>query len=106
MEQGSTLLTAAIFLAFPKIGSLFRTRQGTYNVVSRPLTHHIMDMIRLANIPRCILPSKEKTYATADGWYIALAEMHVAQLIFQHSDLVTSEDDCRNKYVARQIFRR
>ncbi|TVY46741.1 hypothetical protein LOCC1_G006218 [Lachnellula occidentalis] len=27
-------------------------------------------------------------------------------LIFQHSDLVTTKDDCRNKYVARQLFRR
>ncbi|RKL47555.1 hypothetical protein BFJ72_g1787 [Fusarium proliferatum] len=32
--------------------------------------------------------------------------MHIAQLVFQHNDLVTSEDNCRNKYVSRQIFRR
>ncbi|TEA14988.1 hypothetical protein C8034_v002830 [Colletotrichum sidae] len=32
--------------------------------------------------------------------------MHIAQLIFQHNDLVVSEDDCRNKFVARQLFRR
>ncbi|KAF4975973.1 hypothetical protein FZEAL_7300 [Fusarium zealandicum] len=32
--------------------------------------------------------------------------MHLAQLLFQHNDLVSSEDDCRNKYVARQLFRR
>ncbi|KND87585.1 hypothetical protein TOPH_07773 [Tolypocladium ophioglossoides CBS 100239] len=32
--------------------------------------------------------------------------MHIAQLMFQHNDAVVSEDDCRNKYVARQIFRR
>jgi hypothetical protein len=43
---------------------------------------------------------------TADEWYTALAEMHIAQLIFQHNDLVTSEDNCRNKYVARMVFRR
>ncbi|KAH6981059.1 hypothetical protein BKA56DRAFT_673502 [Ilyonectria sp. MPI-CAGE-AT-0026] len=35
-----------------------------------------------------------------------LAEMHMAQLVFQHNDAISSEDDCRNKYVARQIFRR
>ncbi|KAF4988158.1 hypothetical protein FGRMN_9926 [Fusarium graminum] len=64
------------------------------------------DMIRLANIPECVLPPKGKTYATADEWYTALAEMHIAQLIFQHNDLITSEDDCRNKYVSRQVFRR
>jgi aminoglycoside phosphotransferase (APT) family kinase protein len=64
------------------------------------------DMVRLANIPRAVLPPEGKTYETADEWYTALAEMHIAQLVFQHNDLVLSEDDCRNKYVARQIFRR
>jgi hypothetical protein len=28
----------------------------------------------------------------------------MAQLVFQHNDLVSTEDDCRNKYVARQLF--
>lgn len=32
--------------------------------------------------------------------------MQIAILIFQHNDMVSSEDDCRNKYVARQLFRR
>ena len=62
------------------------------------------DMIRLANIPRAVLPAKGTTCDTADEWYVALAEMNLAQLVFQHNDAVSSEDDCRNKYVARQIF--
>ncbi|KAK1973252.1 phosphotransferase [Colletotrichum cereale] len=90
---------------FPRIGSLVEI-DGTYEVASRPITHNMTDMIRLANIPRSVLPPKGKTYETADEWYTALADMHIAQLIFQHNDLVTSEDDCRNKYVARQVFRR
>jgi aminoglycoside phosphotransferase (APT) family kinase protein len=64
------------------------------------------DMLQLAGIPRSILPPKWKTYVTADEYYTELAEMHLAQLIFQHNDLVASADHCRNKYVARQIFRR
>jgi hypothetical protein len=64
------------------------------------------DIVRLANIPRCVLPPEGKTYETTDKWYTALADIHIAQLIFQHNDLVASKDDCRNKYVARQIFRR
>ncbi|KAH9212667.1 hypothetical protein DL95DRAFT_368171 [Leptodontidium sp. 2 PMI_412] len=63
-------------------------------------------MTQLAHIPPSTLPLENETYATADEWYEALANMHLAQLIFQHNDLVSSEDDCRNKYVARQIFRR
>jgi hypothetical protein len=62
------------------------------------------NMIRLANIPSAVLPPKDKTYKTADEWYVALAEMHIAQLVFQHNDLVFTPDDCRNKYVARQLF--
>ncbi|KAF5670912.1 kinase-like domain-containing protein [Fusarium heterosporum] len=93
-------------LTFPRIGSLVQIDQGTYEVASRPLPHNMTDMIRLANIPECVLPAKGKTYATADEWYTALAEMHIAQLVFQHNDLVTSESDCRNKYVSRQVFRR
>ncbi|KAH8645405.1 hypothetical protein BX600DRAFT_478086 [Xylariales sp. PMI_506] len=31
---------------------------------------------------------------------------HLAQLIFQHNDLVSIEDDCRNKYVSHQLFLR
>ena len=63
-------------------------------------------MIRLANIPRSVLPPEGTTWNTADDWYIALADMHIAQLVFQHNDAVVSGDDCRNKYVARQLFRR
>ncbi|KAK2021946.1 hypothetical protein LX32DRAFT_574415 [Colletotrichum zoysiae] len=92
-------------MTFPRIGSLVEA-DGLYEVAGRPIAHNMTDMIRLANIPRSVLPPKNKTYETADEWYAALADMHVAQLIFQHNDLVTSEDDCRNRYVARQIFRR
>lgn len=93
-------------ITFSRIGSLIESKEGIYEVAGRPITHNMTDMIRLANIPRDILPPEGKTYETADEWYTALAEMHLAQLIFQHNDLVTSEDDCRNKYVARQVFRR
>lgn len=64
------------------------------------------DMLQLANIPHSVLLPENTTYTTADEWFIALAEMHIAQLIFQHNDLVMTEDDCRNKYVVRQLFRR
>ncbi|KAJ2895228.1 hypothetical protein MKZ38_006759 [Zalerion maritima] len=93
-------------ITFPRIGSLVEANEGAYEVAGRPITHNMTDMVRLANIPRGVLPPKGKTYETADEWYTALADMHIAQLIFQHNDLVTSEDDCRNKYVARQIFRK
>lgn len=93
-------------LSFPRIGALVEVDSGSYEIAGRPITHNMTDMVRLANIPCAVLPQEGETYGTADEWYVALAEMHLAQLVFQHNDLVSSEDDCRNKYVARQIFRR
>jgi hypothetical protein len=63
-------------------------------------------MTQLAHIPSVIFPAEGKTFATADEWYLDLSKMHLAQLVFQHNDLVSGEDDCRNKYVARQLFRK
>ncbi|KAF9876705.1 phosphotransferase [Colletotrichum karsti] len=93
-------------VTFPRIGSLVEADDGSYEVAGRPITHNMTDMVRLANIPRAVLPPEGTTYETADEWYAALADMHIAQLVFQRNDSVTSEDDCRNKYVARQIFRK
>ncbi|KXJ92337.1 hypothetical protein Micbo1qcDRAFT_61367 [Microdochium bolleyi] len=93
-------------IALPRIGSLLETSPGAYEVADRPITKNMNDMVQLANIPRCVLPQQGTTYATAAEWYAALADMHIAQLVFQRNDLVWSEDDCRNKYVARQLFRR
>ncbi|KAG4432201.1 hypothetical protein IFR05_012324 [Cadophora sp. M221] len=93
-------------LSFDRIGSLSEDGDDTFSVTGRPLSKNINDMLQLANIPRAVLPPENKTYDTTDKWYVALAEMHISQLIFQHNDLVTAEDDCRNKYVSRQLFRR
>jgi aminoglycoside phosphotransferase (APT) family kinase protein len=93
-------------LSFDRIGSLSENDDNTFSVTGRPLSKNMNDMLQLANIPRAVLPPENKTYSTTDEWYVALAEMHIAQLIFQHNDLVTTEDDCRNKYVARKLFRR
>lgn len=90
--------------SFDKIGSLFEDRRCHCSVSRRPITQNMNNMIQRANIPRSVLPPAKQTYESADDWYTALAEMHIAQLLFQHNDLVRSEDDCRNKYVARQLF--
>ncbi|KAK4034488.1 phosphotransferase [Parachaetomium inaequale] len=105
-------------LTFPRIGALVEVEgdgdggrtgspfSSSYAIAGRPITHNMTDMVRLANVPRAVLPSESRTYGTADEWYVALAEMHLAQLVFQHNDAVESADDCRNKFVARQVFRR
>lgn len=57
------------------------------------------------NVSNLIFPPEEATDRTADEWYIELVDMQVATLVFQQHDMVSAEEDCRNKYVARQIFR-
>lgn len=88
---------------FPRIGSLLET-DGSFEVAGRPLTFNMSSMTQLAHIPEAIFPARDTTFATADEWYVQLATMHLAQLLFQHNDLVENEDDCRNKYVSRQLF--
>ncbi|KAK0609666.1 phosphotransferase [Bombardia bombarda] len=90
---------------FSRIGSLLEV-DGSFQVARRPLTLNMGCMKQLANIPTAIFPDEDTTFATADEWYVHLATMHLAQLIFQHNDLVANEDDCRNKYVSRQLFLR
>ncbi|EKJ75895.1 hypothetical protein FPSE_04075 [Fusarium pseudograminearum CS3096] len=89
---------------FTRIGSLIEDDNGCYAVAGRPITQNMNSMIQLANIPKAVLPEPHQTHDSADGWYAASAEMHMAQLLFQHNDLVRSENDCRNKYVARFLF--
>ncbi|KAK8039803.1 hypothetical protein PG993_008214 [Apiospora rasikravindrae] len=91
---------------FSRIGALVETRPNVYDVSERPMTLNMNNMVQMSNIPRSVFPPKHKTYATADEWYVQLAEMQIATLLFQHNDIVKSEDDCRTKYVARQLFRR
>lgn len=92
--------------AFPRIGALVETSPGSFSVLGRPITLNMNNMVQLSNIPKSIFPSQGTTYQTADDWYVALAEMQMATLLFQHNDIISSEDDCRNKYVARQLFLR
>ncbi|KAF9760748.1 hypothetical protein IL306_004141 [Fusarium sp. DS 682] len=91
---------------FPRIGALVEVAPGSYDVLGRPITLNMNNMVQLSNIPESIFPPERTTYKTADEWYIALAEMQMATLIFQHNDMVLSEDGCRTKYVARQLFRK
>lgn len=89
---------------FPRIGALVETTPGSYEALGRPITLNMNNMVHLSNVPPSIFHPKGTTYRTADGWYTALAEMQMATLLFQHNDMVTSENDCRTKFVARRLF--
>ncbi|PVH84408.1 phosphotransferase [Cadophora sp. DSE1049] len=90
---------------FKRIGSLGETDDGLFLVGGRPITQNLSVMLQLANIPSAIFHPEDRTFESSDEYYLNLAQGHLAQLIFQQNDLVKSADDCRNKYVARQLFR-
>lgn len=92
-------------LKFPKIGSLSKSNDG-YTVCNRPITQNMNCMTQQGGIPEEVLPPPKTTYATANEWYVKLAEMHLSQLLFQHNDAICSTEDCLNKYVSRQLFRK
>ncbi|KAL3424742.1 phosphotransferase [Phlyctema vagabunda] len=89
---------------FPQIGSLLEGDDGSFSVRGRPITQNMSDMLQLANIPSNIFSPEYKTFQSSDEYYLNLARGHLVQLAFQYNDLVKSADDCRNKYVARQLF--
>lgn len=90
--------------SFSKIGALGLTDGDPFQVTGRPITQNTCNFLQLAHIPATTFPPKNKTYKTANEYYVALVEMHIIQFTFQHNELVKSVDDCWNKYVARQPF--
>lgn len=102
--QMASILLQLSTLKFPRIGSLVEERgESSVQVKGRPLTANMNDIVVHTNAPASILP--RQTYASTHEWYNALGDMHMAQLAFQRNDAVEDEDDARDKYVARQLFR-
>jgi hypothetical protein len=92
-------------LEFSHMGSLVEDIDGI-SVGGRPLSANMNCLIDLAYVPACLLPQLGITYTTSDAWYVAMAEMHMAHLVFQHNDLIYAEYDTCNKYVERLLFLR
>ncbi|KAK4152851.1 hypothetical protein C8A00DRAFT_15888 [Chaetomidium leptoderma] len=102
--QVAKILLQLSKLEMPKIGSL-QQHGDSFTVGSRPLTQDMNDLIVQGGIPPSVLPSEGTTYSTSDEWYAALADIHIAHLTFQRNKSIDSADDCRDKLVARHLFR-
>lgn len=72
----------------------------------RPLTHSMNDLVGMGGVPPNALPPRNKTYNTTHDYYLAMADIHLIHLTFQHNNAVLSPPDGREKYVARQLFRK
>lgn len=64
------------------------------------------ELVRLGDLPRSALPEINTTFNMTSSYLEALADLNIKHLIHQRNDAIDSVDDCRRKYVARQLFRK
>ncbi|KAB5580948.1 hypothetical protein GE09DRAFT_1213383 [Coniochaeta sp. 2T2.1] len=91
-------------LKMPKLGSLV-AEGDSHHVASRPVTQDMNDLPLSCGYPYEQLPLVTRTYPSSHEWYSYLADRHITHLVFQHNNAVLSKDDCRDKFVARYLFR-
>lgn len=101
-SQMANILLQLSTIKFPRIGSLVEEKNGHFSVSGRPITDNMNSLLEFTGLTTL---SPSRPYSTSKEWYSALADMHLAQLTFQHNNAVDDEDDARDKYVARQLFR-
>jgi aminoglycoside phosphotransferase (APT) family kinase protein len=90
--------------SFPRIGSLTQIDDFTWEVSRRPLSMNMNELVRLGGLPRSKIP--DTTFSTTSSYLEALADLNIEHLVHQRNDAVESADDCRRKFVARQLFRK
>ncbi|KAG8414391.1 hypothetical protein J3459_014778 [Metarhizium acridum] len=95
---------------FSRIGCLgmrsCNGHDGNPEVTYRPLSLNMTQLVEVGGVPHFELPPTFKTFCTSSQYYSALADMHLQQLSFQRNQVVQSDDECRKKYIARQLFRK
>lgn len=102
-RQLANVLLQLSRLQFNRIGSLLQDETGHISVSGRPLIQNMSHLMQFTGTPDAVLPSSP--YPDIKSWYAALADMHIAQFTFQHNDAILDEDDARDKFVARLLFR-
>ncbi|KAI1112229.1 hypothetical protein F5Y14DRAFT_422521 [Nemania sp. NC0429] len=102
-RQMANILLQLSHLSFHRIGSLTEDTDDHFTVSSRPLIPLMNALARRIGADSEVLPSC--TYSTSKEWYCALADMHLTQLICQSNNNIINEDDARDRYVARLLFR-
>lgn len=103
-RQMANILLQLSTLSFSRIGSLVQDKEGQFSISGRPLMQNINSLLEFTDSPACLIPTNR--FTTSDEWYSAMADIHLIQLIFQHNNAIDDEGDARDKYVARQLFRK
>ncbi|KAJ6036979.1 hypothetical protein N7540_001258 [Penicillium herquei] len=97
-------------LSFSQIGSIHKNEHSIWEVLSRPLSYSMNEIVQLGTVPRSDLPTV--VYDKASTYFQALAELHLKHIISQRNeadiDLDTTDDvladDFRREFVARFLF--
>ncbi|EED22752.1 hypothetical protein TSTA_062390 [Talaromyces stipitatus ATCC 10500] len=94
---------------FSEIGCISKANEDDefddkWVVKHRPLTFDMNELVQLGGFPAKLLP--QHPFTTASSYYESLAEMHLAHLSSQRNDAIESAEDCRQKYIARCLFRK
>ncbi|CAG8945565.1 unnamed protein product [Penicillium salamii] len=99
-------------LSFNRIGSLGKNDHSTWEVLHRPLSYSMNEIVQLGTLPRSELPIN--TYDNASSYFEALADLHISHLKSQRNEADVEADveanvladDIRRKFVARFLFRK
>ena len=89
---------------FAEIGCIDDSEDGTWIAKHRPHTFNMNDLTQLGGFSPHQLP--QYSFKTASSYYQSLAEMHMTHLYSQRIDAIDSAEDCRQKYIARCLFRK
>jgi hypothetical protein len=94
---------------FSQIGCIGKANEDdefddTWIVKHRPLTFNMNELVQLGGVDPEQLP--QHVFDTAASYYQALADMHMIHLTSQRHDAIDSAEDCRQKYIARCLFRK
>ncbi|KAL3490218.1 hypothetical protein BJX62DRAFT_238357 [Aspergillus germanicus] len=94
---------------FPQIGCISKANaddefDNAWVTKHCPLTFNMNELVQLGEVDPARLP--QHSFETASSYYQALAEMHMIHLASQRHDAIDSAEDCRQKYIARCLFRK
>lgn len=95
--------------SFSEIGCISNSNEedefnDEWIVTHRPFGFDMSELVQISGVSEHLLP--RHPFKTATAYFLALAELHMVHLSSQRNDAISSEEDCRKKYIARCLFRR
>ncbi|KAJ5561879.1 phosphotransferase enzyme family protein [Penicillium sp. DV-2018c] len=89
---------------FPYIGAIRQDQSGGWIVPKGPLTFNMNRLAQFSNIPHSVF--RQQHFSNAADYNEELAQQHFYHLELQRNDAISDEADCRDKYIARCLFRK